>query len=206
MRKILKKYENGLLFAQAMLTIIGLFMTGYTLLMGGMSRATIFSIVIYLLLVLYSCWLFKKPHGNYLKIIGLLLCASIIYTGITVVKPIESMVIIEFNQLIDNLLSYMFLISALCVAHVSGRLNKYTSNIVVLIIAVVLLIVAVSYYQGVIHQALLQLGSTQQQRFAVHFASYNPPILVSTFAIAYLTRYEAHIQAGEEYNLKLFKE
>jgi len=207
MRKYLREHENGFLFTQTILTVVGLFMTGYTLLSRDLSPAILLSLILYFLMVVYTCWGYKKPHGNYLKYLGLLLSVSIVVMGLTVVSPIEDQVAELFlGTIFDNFLSYLFILAAVGVAYVSGRLNKFKSNTFALIIVVVVLLIAVSYYQGVINDTLLAEKATQQTRFAVHLASYNPPILVATYGIAYLTRYEAHILAGEKDDLKLFKE
>jgi len=197
MKKILREHQNGFLFTQAILTIVGLFMTTYTFFLGGMSQSTLFSIGLYLLLVIYSCWGFKVPHGNFLKVIGLLLTCSIIYTGLTVVSPVETQIVELHNfQFVNSILTYLFLVAAIVVVYVSGRLDKHRTNAVLLVLAIIMLLVSISYYQGVITEVLEARQATQQMQFAVHLASYNPAILIATFSIAYLTRYESHIHAG----------
>jgi len=206
MRKVLREHQNGFLFTQAILTIVGLFMTTYTFLLGGMSQSTIISICLYLLLVIYSCWGYKVPHGNFLKVIGLFLTCAIIYTGLSVVSPIEIQIVELHNfQFINSILTYLFLVAAIIVVYVSGRLDKHRTNAALLVIAIIMLIISISYYQGVITEVLNAREATQQIQFAVHLSSFNPAILVATFSIAYLTRYESHIHAGLEKDKEKYK-
>lgn len=206
MREILRKHQNGFLFTQAIFTIVGLFMTTYTYLLGGMSKSTLISITLYILLVIYSCWGYKVPHGNFLKFVGLFLCISIIYTGLQVVSPVESEVVaLEHFEFTNNLLTYLFVLSATFVAYISGRLDKHRTNSVLLIVVIIMLLTSISYYQGIITKVLDAQQASSQVKFAVHLASYNPAILVATFGIAYLTRYESHIQAGIDKDSEKYK-
>lgn len=206
MRKLIKKHENGFLFAQAILTIIGLFMTGYIILKGNTTYESIVSYVLYILLVVYVCWGYKAPHGNSLKFLGLLLAAAIVYTGMTVIVTAQKQSLTGIASLLDNSLVYLFLLAAVGVAYVSGRLDKYFSNSIILIVCIILLFIAITSYQDVISASLTFEEASQQTRLAVHLASYNPPILLATFGIAYLTRYEEHIDAGKKEDLKAFKD
>jgi len=133
-------------------------------------------VVVFILLLVYVLVEYKKPHGNLLR---------------------ETMLFYAFSLAIWSVAQgdnagcvYVLPCTAVIVAYLSGRLNKIKKNTVWIAIAGAFLL---GY--GILQTAMLDTGSYGILQFSYCFGVLLQWI---TLALAYLSRYEEHVQAGQE--------
>ena len=121
----------------------------------------------------YAFFGYKKPHGNLLKNVffvhALLSAAFIVFVSKTFPQYI-----IAIN-----------LFRVVLIAFMAGRLNKFKQNIVIIAI-----VGMCSFIYGVCYLTIRDMS------VITLFKGFSPFISWATLSITYLSRYEAHTEAG----------
>ena len=124
----------------------------------------------------YAYFGYKKPHGNLLRnvffIYPLLYAAFLIFTPQTPEKYITAIILLE----------------VVLIAFMAGRLNKFKQNIAIIaIVGICSLVYGICY-----------LGNTTQDAALIIrlFHAFSSFIGWATLSVAYISRYEAHTEAG----------
>ena len=141
----------------------------------------ILDVVLFVAILLYAFFGYKKPHGDMLKILFFVFSVYLL-----------AYACIDFMTKSSNYIGNSALaLSALFVAYISGRLHKLNKNKILLLIVGVLLCVAevTSFIDGPAHRFdfdSIQLMICQSTAIIAHVA----------LGFAYTARYEQHKAAG----------
>jgi len=133
-------------------------------------------IIVYVLMLVYVLVEYRKPHGNLLRI------TMLVYAFM--------LAIWSAAQGSNAGCVYVLPCTAVIAAYVSGRLNKIKKNVVWIAIAAVCLI----------GYGILQTGMLELESYGILQFSYCFGVLLQwiTLALAYFSRYEEHVLAGQE--------
>ena len=141
--------------------------------------------------VYYALAGYKRPHGNLLRVIFLLL--SLTYLN-GVIDSAQDMTSFEGNDL--NLLLYIIGLNGICVlliAYVGGRLDKIKKNIIPLILITVAQVVKALLCIPVFDTFSAYSGLSILVHLMYNFSTC---ILWLDIAFAYILRYKEHKEAG----------
>ena len=183
----LKKKTKGGLIVSMILTVLAIVacVTGLfnadTLSRPAKEAHIIVNLLTAVMILVYSFWGYKTPHGNMLRTImfvfGILVLARIVLPT----RPVD-------NEVIKKITSGCFGLAAMLIAFISGRLDRYEQNRILMVIVGILLLAPVV-------MTLLSFSSFVLMRC----------ISVSTMlfcwaaiGFAYTARYEGHKLAGSE--------
>jgi len=134
-------------------------------------------IVMYLLVAYYGLWGYKKPHGNILKYLMLLFGVSLI----------PSILVSVSGSYVSQILQIIMSIAVLLVGYISGRLYKFQTNRILIIIVTAIFIFrlfTMPMLFPTVTNPILLLGPLNQV------------ILWLAICVAYFSRYQLHKEAG----------
>ena len=148
-------------------------------------------VIMLIAIIYYALAGYKRPHGNLLRVIFLLL--SLTYLN-GVIDSAQDMTSFEGNDL--NLLLYIIGLNGICVlliAYVGGRLDKIKKNYFPLI-----LITAAQVVKSLLCIPVFDTFSAYSGLSILVHLMYNfsTCILWLDIAFAYVLRYKAHTEAG----------
>ena len=125
--------------------------------------------------VLYYAYIgYKKPHGNLLR------NAFFIYA------LLDAAYIIACPATAPKYMITIFMIEVVLITYMSGRLNKLNQNkIIIAIVGICTLVNGVCYFVRTPSISIIQL-----------FHAFSSFIGWATLSVAYISRYEAHTEAG----------
>ncbi|MBQ9517329.1 MAG: hypothetical protein IJR60_04565 [Eubacterium sp.] len=135
-------------------------------------------VLYYIFVFLYGVNGYKKPHGNMVRYLMLILAFYI-----------ASSVIVLFERW-DNIPSIIFAASnfaAVLIAYMAGRLNKFKKNIVVAVIVTILLLIKSFWPMGDVHLNFYPLFVLDRTM---------PLFMWATVMLIYFIRYKEHKEAG----------
>lgn len=145
--------------------------------------------IVLMILVLYYMFIgYKKPHGDLLRylFIGEALFATFCFWHVgAVMMP-------------DRALSWhdaCVLASILLLTYVSGRLNKFDENILLLVLSLSLSLIADIAMSTTI---LVSLPIDDIKELAALLAPFGKDIMIIALGISYVSRYKDHKEAGLE--------
>lgn len=184
--KNLKKNTKIGLIISLVLIVVGLIAT-FISLIAHVSRINdnlspaindLVNIVIYLCVLYYALFGYKKPHGNLLKTMFLIFAIGLVAQSI--VPKIGS------NNS-SFIVSFCNGVSAVIISYIAGRLNRIEKNQKLLVIVGVLLVIS----------CCLAISSLSFD--ARRLINICEPIIVNAgLGFAYVARYEEHKEAGLE--------
>jgi len=173
----MKKEFKAALIINIVLTILGVACTGIEVITSARGIFIIKGFVnlcLFLVMVGYALWGYRKPHGNSLKYLMLTYAAYLlcyIYIAFLENSPLHGVV-------------YAVVIGA--VSYVAGRLNKINKNKIILYVAQIILLVTI--ISGILRNGTGLVNAIYR---------LNTCILFSDVIGAYLLRFSAHKGAGE---------
>ena len=147
----------------------------------GLIRKTIISSCseIFCILVLYYAFVgYKKPHGNLLRYLYFIFGLIAIFTEIS-----NSL---DREALINEIAIYSAVLSGSIIIYISGRLDKFEKNKVLLFLSGTLLL---------INRFLFSIALPKMP-LLVTASRYTKLILFISLALAYVARYNEHKEAG----------
>jgi len=133
-------------------------------------------LIVYILVLYYTFFCYKNPHGNMLKFVMLLFAGSLI-----------TRMLVEFS--LNNTVSLVFLpLSMIFIAYIAGRLDRITENRFYVVIVLILLL----------YVSFTTVSVTRQ--YDLHFYEYvtmfEPCIAWIALVAGYFARYIEHKLAG----------
>lgn len=159
--------------------IVGLVLSvlGIVLNSGGNLLEYIVTIIIFVLILVYAIFGYKKPHGNMLRWTMLLYAALriIAIAGLAEAQIDSKIIVLAVSGL-----------SALCVGYMSGRLNKGEKNLYWLYIAGALELIGI----------IIMLPNATN--FLEGVAMFTSLFAIIALFGAYYARYDEHKNAGAE--------
>jgi len=133
-------------------------------------------LIVYILILYYTFFCYKNPHGNMLKFLMLFFSASLI-----------TRMLVEFSLM--NTVSLVFIpLSMIFIAYIAGRLDRINENRFYVVI-VLLLLLYVSF-------ATVSSTSTMNLKVYEYVAIFEPCIAWIAIIAAYFARYIEHKLAG----------
>lgn len=142
----------------------------------------IMDVIIYVLIIYYYLVGYRKAHSNLLKYIFLFYAIFSAYNGL-------------YYNSINKAQSYSLIVSALLLAFIAGRLNKFNKNRWILLFCFVLLTVATIYSINHLDQELLSVFTPLEQTM-YKWGHLNAILQFTTLSLAYLTRCYKHQKIG----------
>ena len=149
----------------------------------GLIRKTIISSCseIFCVLVLYYAFVgYKKPHGNLLRYLYFIFGLIAIFTEIS-----NSL---DREVLLNEIAIYSAVLSGSIIIYISGRLDKFEKNKILLILSGALLL---------LNRVLFSIALPKMP-LLVTASRYTKLILFIALALAYTSRYKEHKEAGLE--------
>lgn len=131
--------------------------------------------VISAFVLVYAFFGYKKPHGNMLKILFLIFAVYLAFCGTLAISG---------NKV--YLIGDLFILAALTMAFVAGRLNKIEKNRFILMFGGMVLL-AIFVIFNIKFPALI---------FSQIIENLTPMIILATLSFAYVARFEEHKAAG----------
>jgi len=177
-----KKSKLGVAIT-ALLVLIGILCLGVTLTSNNSSYSSIANIVVFVVIIGYTVSDFKIPHGNIFKYIML------IY-GMTLVLSINSH--IDYASKLGIMLLPIIMT---LIGYMSGRLNKFSKNIFLMILILALFIV-VAVYDFISLPSVAEIEETGDKYYAVVIRIFTNINVWLALCSAYITRFKDHKDAG----------
>lgn len=168
----------------AVLSIAGLAIS-VILLFTGMTIVPVNQMVdvfIYVLVIFYFVFGYKKAHSNILKYIFIFFAVAISYNALT-------------YQSISRIQTYSLILIALMLAYLSGRLNRFHKNRWLLLFGFLLLIVSCIYSVVTFPTEILN-GYGGLEVDVYKWSYFNVIIQYAALSISYLSRCYIHLRAG----------
>ncbi len=169
-----KKKQNVFLMIMGVLILAAIVITACSI-----SQSPVLCSLALLVLVfvaLYGFVLYKKPHGNLLKL------AMLLFAGIYITSAI--IVASEGNGIVA--LNVIGTLAASAVVYGAGRLDRIEQNKYIFIIADVIFF-ALELFSAI---------TWPNRNFVETFVLFNHFIIFNTLVIAYFIRYKEHKEAG----------
>ena len=160
----------------SILVLVNLVIDVMQLVNGGDITMSIVGVLSMIAALYYAYIGYKKPHGNLLRnafFVYALLCSEfIVYASGVLERSLTAIIMLEIV-----LISFM-----------SGRLNKFKQNIAIIVVV------------GIcsLYFAINSLMNTQNLSIIGLFSCFSSFIAWATLSVAYISRYDAHIEAGLE--------
>ena len=138
----------------------------------------IIDVAICVFIMLYAFFGYRKPHGNMLKFVFFAYAISLALQGTVAIAG-------KIHYTVGDL----YVLAALLIAYVAGRLNKIEKNKFILIFVGLLILASV---------IIINVPVLPTIKFLYFFASITPIITFAALGFAYVARYEEHKAAGLE--------
>ena len=142
----------------------------------GIAVVAIIDIVVCVIIMLYAFFGYKKPHGNLLKLVFFVYAISLALQGA-----------LDIAGKSHYITGGLFVLAALLIAYVAGRLHKIEKNKFILIFVGLLILASV---------IIGYLNLPPFIGFSDIFGSMTPIIIFAALSFAYVARYEEHKAAG----------
>lgn len=169
-----KKKQNVLLIIMGALILMSIAITACSI--SSSPVLCSLGLIVLIFVALYGFVLYKKPHGNLLKIAMLLFAAVYIVSAILIASQGIGIVA----------LSIIGTLAASAIIYGAGRLNRIEQNKYIFVVADIIFF-ALELYTAITCPA----GS-----FVGTFVFFNYFIIFTTLLIAYFVRYKEHKEAG----------
>ena len=174
----MEKKNTSILVAKIVVLLLSV-LYAISAVMGNLGIRSITGIIISCLTVYYMFIGYKKPHGNLLRYLFIIVdLTALFYFWYTFTKLEKAFDIYELLTILEIVI----------IAYVSGRLNKFKENIVLLSIVFIMEVITCG------HGAIILNAKSIMTTIVL----YNLAIIQLALIVSYIARYKEHKEAGLE--------